>query len=279
MDEFDQYVDMWSAGELEDDEFAERVADLIMHDQEARKKFGIEPPPRPPWVAVLTAKLAEHDRRWQKEHQGLLIPFHWGWGGNVPTYWHAVPSVIVMCVFLVVTILAFPGLQEVGATRTLVFLLGMAAVAGISAVYSIVKTATYYQAVARNAKRRQALICDWCDEQLPDPYADEASEPAQAGRTPEHAMQSRRDADRFASEGLPGWAWIFMIACGAIPVISLGGAIPMAIGFASVAGCRQIAIDSKQPLATRVAVCLGITILAWAAFIGVVIGFVMLNDA
>jgi hypothetical protein len=68
----------------------------------------------------------------------------------------------------------------------------------------------------------------------------------------------------------PVWAWIFIIACGAIPVISLGGAIPGAIGFGTAAACYQIARDGSRSTQTRVLFCLGITVLAWALFLGFV---------
>ena len=49
---------------------------------------------------------------------------------------------------------------------------------------------------------------------------------------------------------LPSWAWIFIIACGIIPIISLGGAIPVAIGLSGAAMCASIAKDVSKSVNT-----------------------------
>jgi hypothetical protein len=62
---------------------------------------------------------------------------------------------------------------------------------------------------------------------------------------------------------LPGWAWIFIIACGIIPILTLGGAIPAVIGVGGAFFCASVAKDSSKETGTRVAICSGITILCW----------------
>lgn len=71
---------------------------------------------------------------------------------------------------------------------------------------------------------------------------------------------------------IPAWAWVFAIACGAIPVITLGGAIPGALGFGGAAGCVSVARDPDKPVGTRVAICAVITGACWLVFFGVIAG-------
>lgn len=70
-----------------------------------------------------------------------------------------------------------------------------------------------------------------------------------------------------ASKMPPTWAWIFIIACIAIPVITLGGGIPAAIGGGSAAGCYQASRNIERSTRTNFMYCVGITIGAWAIFI------------
>ena len=61
----------------------------------------------------------------------------------------------------------------------------------------------------------------------------------------------------------PRWAWIFMILCVLIPVISLGGAIPGAIGVGGAAGCAGLAKSKKMKKSMRVVSCIELTLLCW----------------
>lgn len=71
----------------------------------------------------------------------------------------------------------------------------------------------------------------------------------------------------------PAWGWLFIIACVAIPIVALGGAIPAGLGGGGAAGCYQIARDNSKSTQTRVLQCLGITVVVWAIF-GALIYFV-----
>jgi hypothetical protein len=71
---------------------------------------------------------------------------------------------------------------------------------------------------------------------------------------------------------IPPWAWLFAVACGIIPVMTLGGAIPGGIGFGGAGGCLAIARDSSRPLPVRVLLCTGITLLCWGLLIVLVGG-------
>lgn len=68
---------------------------------------------------------------------------------------------------------------------------------------------------------------------------------------------------------IPGWAWVFAVACGVIPVLTLGGAIPGAIGFGGAAGCVGVARDDSRSLGVRVGICTGITLACWILFVAV----------
>ena len=70
---------------------------------------------------------------------------------------------------------------------------------------------------------------------------------------------------------IPAWAWVFAASCGIIPFLTLGGAIPGAIGFGGAGGCMSTARNRSLPLGIRFVVCLAITIGCWGltiAFFG-----------
>src|SRR5262245_7705012 len=75
---------------------------------------------------------------------------------------------------------------------------------------------------------------------------------------------------------IPVWAWAFAVACGLIPVFTLGGAIPGAIGFGGAAGCVQVARQPTMGIATRLAICAVITVACWAAVAAIIGGFALL---
>ena len=66
---------------------------------------------------------------------------------------------------------------------------------------------------------------------------------------------------------MPGWAWVFIAICAVIPVISLGGVIPMAIGFGGAFGCAQAARDGAKDHNTRLLTCAGIAVVCWGVFV------------
>jgi hypothetical protein len=75
-----------------------------------------------------------------------------------------------------------------------------------------------------------------------------------------------------AFEGMPGWAWPFVLACVAIPVVTLGGAIPAALGFGSASLCAGMSRRDGS-IALRVAVCAAIALGAWGVLAGVIHAF------
>ena len=61
----------------------------------------------------------------------------------------------------------------------------------------------------------------------------------------------------------PRWAWIFMILCVLIPIVSMGGAIPGALGIGGAAACANLAASKKMKKAARVISCIELTVLCW----------------
>ncbi len=70
---------------------------------------------------------------------------------------------------------------------------------------------------------------------------------------------------------IPAWAWIFAVLCGAIPLVTLGGAIPAAIGFGGAGGCIGLARNPELNVAVRVIGCIAITAVCWLLFVGMFI--------
>lgn len=73
----------------------------------------------------------------------------------------------------------------------------------------------------------------------------------------------------------PKWAIVFAFICIALPIASLGGALPALMGFGGAALCVTIA-KSTMPAAARVILCVLTTIAAWALWFFLVIGFMRL---
>jgi len=69
-----------------------------------------------------------------------------------------------------------------------------------------------------------------------------------------------------AADPVPGWAWPFIVACVAIPVISLGGALPAVIAAAGVSGVLSAARTSRWSIAMRAAACALIMAACWGVF-------------
>jgi hypothetical protein len=76
---------------------------------------------------------------------------------------------------------------------------------------------------------------------------------------------------------LPGWAWLFVGGCLALPIVNLGGAIPGALGFGGAAACANVAKKADWELAPRVVVCALIAGAVWALFFGFAIAVVSLR--
>ncbi len=64
---------------------------------------------------------------------------------------------------------------------------------------------------------------------------------------------------------IPQWAYLFAVLCGIIPVLTLGGAVPVMVGVGGAGGCLKVARSGSLPLGVRVLLCLVITAGCWLA--------------
>ncbi|MEQ8675828.1 MAG: hypothetical protein RLP44_06320 [Aggregatilineales bacterium] len=81
------------------------------------------------------------------------------------------------------------------------------------------------------------------------------------------------------SDATPIWAWLFVAGCMLVPIVSLGGAIPGAVGFGGAAGVRQVARDRSMPVELRVFLSAGIVVICWAILILLAGGFLALTES
>jgi hypothetical protein len=62
---------------------------------------------------------------------------------------------------------------------------------------------------------------------------------------------------------IPYWGYIFAGVCGILPVLTLGGAVPGAVGFGGAASCIAVSRDPSKSVGVRVAICAGIGLVCW----------------
>jgi hypothetical protein len=79
------------------------------------------------------------------------------------------------------------------------------------------------------------------------------------------------------SKEYPPYRVLFYVAIGVIPVLTLGGAIPVGIAAGGISACRKIATDARQPHVNRILFCLGITVACWVALFALVGGIALLR--
>jgi hypothetical protein len=64
---------------------------------------------------------------------------------------------------------------------------------------------------------------------------------------------------------VPRWGWGFVLACAIIPVLTVGGLVPVVIGVAGATSCYRTSRDESIPPRSRMLRCAGITTACWAA--------------
>jgi hypothetical protein len=77
---------------------------------------------------------------------------------------------------------------------------------------------------------------------------------------------------------IPWWLWIFIVACGSMPIISMGGAIPAVLGLGGAAICLSQGRNTKIPINFRILICIGVTIAAWLLYLVLIIGISYLRN-
>ena len=82
-----------------------------------------------------------------------------------------------------------------------------------------------------------------------------------------HLLRDGAPIPGSAADPVPKWAWPFMLACAAIPVVSLGGALPAMIAVAGVSVILSAARTSRWSAALRVGACALMMVACWGAFV------------
>jgi hypothetical protein len=70
--------------------------------------------------------------------------------------------------------------------------------------------------------------------------------------------------DVASTPDVPKWSWGFMGAC--LLLLVIGGGLGGFCGAAGAMGCRAIAAREDMSTATRMAICLGITLATWVVY-------------
>lgn len=65
---------------------------------------------------------------------------------------------------------------------------------------------------------------------------------------------------------VPVWGWVFVALCAAIPLVTLGGAVPALIGYIGGAGCYQTSRDPRRSVHRRLLICAAYTVAVWLVF-------------
>lgn len=68
-------------------------------------------------------------------------------------------------------------------------------------------------------------------------------------------------------KNMPWWVWIFIAACIAVPIVSLGGALPVVIALLCSTWCVRISVAPDIKTVFKVFYCLGISVLAWVLLV------------
>jgi hypothetical protein len=83
--------------------------------------------------------------------------------------------------------------------------------------------------------------------------------PAPEGLAPELAEGSVPNV----KPPVPGWVVPFLVGCGVIPLVTLGGALPVLIAVGGISGCLSIARKESLDLVVRVGACAAILVACW----------------
>lgn len=71
---------------------------------------------------------------------------------------------------------------------------------------------------------------------------------------------------------IPWWGWIFVILSSILPLLTLGGAIPMVLAMLSVGACIRILLSLNMKMPLKILSCSGIIGLEWCVGLFICIG-------
>jgi hypothetical protein len=82
-----------------------------------------------------------------------------------------------------------------------------------------------------------------------------------------HAVRNGLPIPGSAADPVPTWAWVFMAACGLIPIVTLGGGLPALLGFGGVSATLSVSRINRWSVALRAGVCALITVACWSGLL------------
>ncbi|MEZ6242998.1 MAG: hypothetical protein R3B57_08145 [Phycisphaerales bacterium] len=102
----------------------------------------------------------------------------------------------------------------------------------------------------------------------PNPYSHEpAPTTAPMGASPTVAPTEAPADVKIGKPKPPAWSWVFIGMCVLIPIVALGGLIPILIGIGGASGVAAVARMEGMALGIRIGLCAGIAGTAWVVFI------------
>ena len=81
-----------------------------------------------------------------------------------------------------------------------------------------------------------------------------------------HVIRNGAALSGTAADPVPKWAWVFIVACVLIPVISVGGAVPAGLAGAGISATLSVARLNRWSVAKRIGACSLITLACWGSF-------------
>lgn len=88
-----------------------------------------------------------------------------------------------------------------------------------------------------------------------------------------HAVRNGVPLPGSAGDPIPKWAWIFIVVCSAIPVVSLGGALPAVIAVSGVSAVLSLARLKRWSEVVRAVACSLVAVSCWGAFGFLIVAF------
>lgn len=85
-----------------------------------------------------------------------------------------------------------------------------------------------------------------------------------------HSVESEEIVSEHQS--IPKWTWFFVAICVAIPVVSIGGGIPAAIGVGGAFACISVVRKSSQSRQVQALICTVVSLVCWVLFALIVVG-------
>ena len=81
-----------------------------------------------------------------------------------------------------------------------------------------------------------------------------------------------------AKPTIPAWAWLFGAICLSIPVLTVGGAVPTAIGFGGAFYCIAVSRNRNTTTGRRLLHCAAAAAVCWTLFVAFLGGLAVLGE-